>query len=85
MDKILSARVDEAVLMRLGNLAKQLHKSKKSILENAILLYANQVEKMGKQDAFDCTFGAWERDEEVTETVNQSRRAFNKSMGRHHQ
>jgi len=84
MDKILSVRVDESVLSQRGNLAKQLHKSKKSILENAILLYASQVKKENHQDVFDCAFGAWERDEEISATVKKSRDSFNKSMVRHH-
>jgi predicted transcriptional regulator len=85
MDKILSARVDESVLSCLGNLAVQLHKSKKSIIENAILRYAAQVEEAEIRDVFDCAFGAWKRKEEPAETVNRSRSAFNKSMTRHHQ
>ena len=83
MDKILSARVDESVLSMLGTLAKQLHKSKKSILESAILLYASQIEKESKQDIFDCAFGAWNRAETTSESVKTSRKAFNNSMMRH--
>lgn len=84
MDKILSARVDESVLSRLGNLAQQLHQSKKSILEHAILLYAHQVEKEQNQDIFDCAFGAWHRKEKTSASVKTSRKAFNNSMTRHH-
>ena len=84
MDKILSARVDESVLHRLGSLARLLHKSKKNILENAILLYASQVEKESKQDVFDSAFGAWDREDKPTEVVKETRKVFNNSMMRHH-
>ena len=83
MDKILSARVDESVLSRLGNLAKQLKQSKKSILEHAILLYASQIDKEKKQDVFDYAFGAWDRSETTSTSVKKARGVFNNSMMRH--
>jgi predicted transcriptional regulator len=36
MDKILSARVDESVVNRIGSLARRLHTSKKKSIESAI-------------------------------------------------
>ena len=45
MDKILSARVDESVIQRIGSLARQLNTTKKKIIEGAITLYAEKIEK----------------------------------------
>ena len=84
MDEILSVRVDESVLSHRGNLAKQLHQSKKSILKNAILFYVSQVKKENHQNVFDCAFVAWKRDEEISATVKKSQDSFNKSIVRHH-
>ena len=84
MDKILSARVDEVVLSKLNNIAAQLHKSKKSVLESAIQLYASQIEKTKKRDILDDAFGAWDRTESTMESSINARTAFNQSMQRHH-
>jgi hypothetical protein len=40
MDKIMSPRMDEAVIQRIGMSAKKLGTSKKAVLENAIRHYA---------------------------------------------
>ena len=84
MDKILSARVDEVVLSKLNSIAAQLHKSKKSVLESAIQLYASQIEKTENRDIFDDAFGAWDRTESTVESLTTARTTFNQSMQRHH-
>ncbi|MEA2040697.1 MAG: ribbon-helix-helix protein, CopG family [Thermodesulfobacteriota bacterium] len=43
MDKVLSARVDESVLSRISVLARELHTTKKQVIEGAINLYAEKV------------------------------------------
>ena len=53
MDKVLSARVDESVLQRIGSLARQLKTTKKQIIEGAITLYAEKIEKETKKDILD--------------------------------
>ena len=85
MDKILSARVDESALKRIGSLAKQLKTTKKRIIEQAVTLYAEKVEKDTQEDILDLTFGAWQRKEPAEETVHQSRKAFQDAMLRHQQ
>jgi hypothetical protein len=57
MDKILSARVDESVVNRIGSLARRLHTSKKKIIESAIETYAAQVDKEQDFDVFEHTLG----------------------------
>ena len=83
MDKILSARVDEAVIRHIGMLAKKLHVPKKAIIEKAIESYSRQVEAETKEDILSQTLGIWRRDEPAEETILKARRAFQESMERH--
>ena len=83
MDRILSARIDETVAERLNGLARQLHVSKKSILENAINLFSKKVDTDAQTDVLDQTFGTWRRRESAEQSVRQARAAFQKSMERH--
>jgi hypothetical protein len=85
MDKILSARVDEAIIQQVGILAKELNTTKKAIIEAAIKHYSEQKGLEKKINIFDKTCGAWKRSETVQESVSKARSAFNKSMKRHHQ
>jgi hypothetical protein len=82
MDKILSARVDESVIHKIGALAKQMGTTKKAVIEEAVCLYNEKV-RSGEADVFDQTLGAWSRKESPQQTVAQVRRAFRGSMGRH--
>jgi predicted transcriptional regulator len=84
MDKIFSARMDEAVIRKVGDLALALRKTKKAILEAAIQSYARDVQSQGKKDPLQETLGAWTREETPAETVDRARRSFRESMGRHH-
>jgi len=83
MDKILSARVDESIIRRIGSLARLMNTTKKKIIEDAITLYASRIEKEKKQDVFDQTFGSWKRKEPAQEIVQKVRDAFQHTMLRH--
>lgn len=83
MDKILSARIDESVIRRIGSLARLMNTTKRKIIEDAITLYASRIEKEKKQDVFDQTFGSWKRKEPAQETIRKVRKAFQKNMVRH--
>ena len=85
MDKVFSARVDEAIVSQIGVLARELHTTKKNIIEKAISLFSEKVKTDNNIDILDCTCGAWNREETAIEIVNISRNAFRKSMTRHHQ
>ena len=84
MDRVLSARLDEAIVHRISTLARHLHTSKKRVIEDAVLLYAGTVDERAKIDVFEETCGAWKRKESATELVRQARRQFDASMTRHH-
>ena len=85
MDKVLSSRVDESVVSRIGVLARELHTTKKSIIEGAINLFAEKVEREHNIDILDITCGAWIREESAGSTVRGAREAFRSSMTRRHQ
>ena len=82
MDKVFSARVDESIIGCITSLARQLHSTKKQVIERAIELFAIQVEREQKTDMLEQSFGSWNRDESIRETVDASRTAFRQSMER---
>ena len=82
MDKILSARVDEAVLNKISHLAQKLHLTKKKVIEGAVQLYAEKMEDMTQDNIFKQTSGAWKRNEPISHTVGRAKNAFRKSMKR---
>lgn len=83
MDKILSARVDEAVIQRIGALARQLGTTKKTVIESAVRSFAEKIEKEGDTDVLEQTFGVWDRKESPQTTVKEARKAFRASMRRY--
>lgn len=85
MDRILSARVNEAIIKRIGALAKQLGTSKKAVIERAILAFAEKIESENDLDLLAETAGAWSREETVDVTVERSKRTFRERMKRHHE
>ena len=83
MDKVISARIDESVARRITALARQLHTSKKRVIEEAIRTFAATVEEGQKSDPLEQTHGAWQRKESAEQLVTKARRAFRGSMRRH--
>lgn len=78
----MSARVDEAIIPKIGSLAKQMGATKKAIIQEAILLYGEKVQT-GEENVFERTLGAWSRKEPPRRTAAKARTAFRKSMERH--
>ncbi len=83
MDKIFSARLDEAVIRRIAALARRLGTTKKAVVEGAVRMYAESVNAHENADVFDQTLGAWQRKEPPSQTVKKSRQAFHSDMKRH--
>ena len=83
MDKILSTRVDESIIQRIGVLARQLGTTKKAVVEGAIRLYAATVDEQENCDVFERTSGVWKRDESGDQIISEARKIFQESMGRH--
>ncbi len=84
MQRTMSARVDESVVALVDRIAREKKMTKREILEEAIKNFWKKVSVEKEVDSFQASFGAWERDESVEETVRKSRDAFNQSMRRHH-
>ena len=83
MDKIMSTRMDEAVIRHIGMLAKRLGTSKKAVLENAVRYYAEKIEAEQGFDPLTHTFGSWKRDESAAETVSAVKDTMRKSQERY--
>ena len=83
MDRILSARIDDAVYQKINDLSSKMHTSKKSIIEKAIGLLGQRYEEEEGTNVFDETCGIWKRNEKPEETVAQVRLAFRESVKRH--
>ena len=83
MDKIMSTRIDEAVIRHIGMLAKRLGTSKKAILENAVRYYVEKIEAEENFDVLTHTFGSWQRDKSAAETVQTIKDTMRKSQERY--
>lgn len=83
MDRIFSARIDDAVYRKINDLSTKMRTSKKSVIETAIRNLGQQVEHDTETTVFDRTFGVWKRDETASETVSHVRRVFSESMNRY--
>ena len=83
MDKIMSTRMDEAVIRHIGLLARRLGTSKKAVLENAVRYYAEKIEAEQGFDVLTHTFGSWQRDETAAETVQAIKDTMRKSQQRY--
>lgn len=83
MDKIMSTRIDEAVIRHIALLAKMLGTSKKAVLENAVRCYVEKIEAEQGFDVLTHTFGSWQRDESAAETVRTIKKTMRKSQERY--
>ena len=84
MEKIFSARLDEAILDELDRVTRRLGMTKRQFLEEAIRLRAKQLSGETGVDIWAETLGAWKRTESPQATIRTARRAFRRSFGRHH-
>jgi hypothetical protein len=85
MDRVLSARIDEAVLDELERTSRRLRMTKKQFLEEAIRLRAANAPGAAREDVWEATCGAWQRRESPAATVRRARRAFESAIQRHRQ
>ena len=83
MDRIMSARLDEAVIRHIDMLAERSGTSKKAVLENAVRYYLEKVEAEQGFDVFTHTFGSWRRDKSAAETVKTIKDTMRKSQERY--
>jgi hypothetical protein len=83
MQKVFSARVDEAVLNEMDRATRRLRMSKRQFLEEAIQMRAEVVSRDEQGDIWDETLGAWNRRESATTTIRRARHAVRQSFTRH--
>jgi len=84
MDKVFSARVDEAVLDEMNRVTRKLRITKRQFLEEAIRSRAHQLSHDDDADIWTDTLGAWNRKEGATALIRTARRRFQRSFERHH-
>ena len=83
MDKIMSTRIDEAVIRHIGMLAKRLGTSKKAVLENAVRCYVEKIETEQGFDVLTDTFGSWRRDKYAAEPLQTIKDTMRNSQERY--
>lgn len=84
MQKIFSARLDEAVLNELERATQKLRLSKRAFLEDAIREHAAALLEAEDGDVWAETLGAWRRREQPETTIRRARRAFRETFSRRH-
>ena len=82
MQRIFSARLDEAVLDEMDRVTRRLGISKRQFLEEAIQLRAQESKAREDDDVWAETLGAWSRSESPQATVRRARHAFRKTFDR---
>jgi hypothetical protein len=85
VDKIFSARLDEAALDELERVTRKLKMTKRRFLEEAIHLRARQLEGSDSRDVWSETLGAWNRTQRPETSVAEAREAFRRGFERHQQ
>ena len=83
MDKIFSARLDEAALDEMERVTRRLKMTKRKFLEEAIHFRAQQLGE-GSQDVWNDTSGVWRRKEPVEKTIRSAREEFRRTFERRH-
>ena len=83
MDRVFSARLDEAVLDELDRVTKQLGMTKKEFLEDAIRSRAAEVNAHTARNVWRETLGAWKRREAPEITIRRIRKTVEGSLKRH--
>jgi hypothetical protein len=82
LERIFSARLDEAALDEMERVTRRLKMTKRKFLEEAIHLRARQLDG-GGADVWSETLGAWKRKERPETTIRRARREFRQSFARH--
>ena len=82
MQKIFSARLDEAALDEMDRVTRKLRMSKRQFLEEAIHLRARGLTAEHGDDVWSETLGAWRRDEKPETTIRRARQAFRRTFDR---
>lgn len=82
MQKVFSARLDEAVIDEMERVTRKLKMTKRRFLEEAISRQAKDLAGADESDVWSETLGAWRRKETPAATIRRARRSFEKSFTR---
>lgn len=83
MDKVFSTRLDEKLIRIINILAVKKSMSKKTIIEQALRKYIQDIDDELDNDIINRTFGSWQRDETPDQTIANAKQAFKDSFLRH--
>jgi hypothetical protein len=83
MERIFSARLDEAALDEMERVTRRLKMTKRKFLEDAIHLQAKKLSEGEIGDVWSETLGAWRRTERAETTIRRTRNAFDRSFRRY--
>lgn len=83
MGKTMSTNIDESVIAIINKIAKKENLSKKKIIEKAVFLFWDKINSSKDNNIFENSFGSWNREELIEDTVKESREAFNAGFNRH--
>ena len=82
MDKVFSTRLDENLIRKVNILSVKKSMSKKTLIEQALLKYINDIDDQLDSDIINRSFGAWQRDETPDQTITGAKQAFKDSFFR---
>lgn len=82
MQKIFSARIDEALLNEMDRVTRRAGMTKRQFLEEAIRARARDLSAAPGADVWEETRGAWKRREGGATTLRKARAAFQRSIER---
>ena len=82
MDKVFSTRLDENLIRKVNILSVKKSMSKKTLIEQALRKYINDIDDQLDNDIINRSFGAWQRDETMDQTIAGAKQAFKDSFFR---
>lgn len=84
MDKVMSARLDEAVIDEMEKVGRRLKLTKKRFLEQAIKTQIALLSTAADTDIWAETSGIWKSPEKTEVILEKVRRPFRRTFSRHH-
>ena len=82
MDKVFSTRLDENLIRKVNILSVKKSMSKKTLIEQALRKYINDIDDQLDSDIINRSFGAWQREETPDKTIAGAKQAFRDSFFR---
>ncbi len=84
MQRMISTRLDEAVIEAVDRASRKLRIPKRQFIEDALRDRVDRVLGADGSDGWQATLGAWKRRESPRTTLRNARQAFRHGFQRHH-